>query len=234
MNRPQGHKRSAKKLPNSIFLVQIIAFILFWAKNTPMQALPHISGTGNSDPIVMRRRGVMMLALIAALGSPTWAQEAPANRAPSVLSAYGADWLPKGSGPLRFFGFKAYDATLWLPAASGGSFSFNRAFALEIVYNTAVKASDINNTSLIEISRISAATPEQVQAWSTFMTGMFVDVKSGDRLLGVHVPGAGARFFLNGRLLGETPDAAFSEAFFKIWLDPKARKPELRAALLGL
>jgi len=41
-------------------------------------------------------------------------------------------------------------------------------------------------------------------------------------------------FFLNGKLLGETADTAFSEAFFRIWLDPKARKPELRAALLGL
>jgi len=199
-----------------------------------MQALPHTTGPTDPDIVVLRRRKVVMLTLLGTLVPPTWAQDASANRAPSVLNAYGADWLPKGSGPLKFFGFKAYDATLWLPAASGGSFSFNRAFALEIVYNTSVKASDINNTSLIEISRISAATPEQVQAWSAFMTGMFVDVKSGDRLLGVHVPGAGARFFLNGRLLGETPDAAFSEAFFKIWLDPKARKPELRAALLGL
>jgi hypothetical protein len=50
----------------------------------------------------------------------------------------------------------------------------------------------------------------------------------------VYVPTAGARFFLNGRLIGETTDAAFSEAFFKIWLDPKTRRPELRSALLGL
>ena len=65
------------------------------------------------------------------------------------------------------------------------------------------------------------------------MKGLFVDVKSGDRLVGVHLPTSGARFFLNGRLLGETSDAAFSEAFFRIWMDAKARKPELRAALLG-
>lgn len=186
------------------------------------------------DTTAIRRRPLVVAALLGAFSAPGGAQEPPANRAPAALSAYGANWLPKGSGPLKFFGFKAYDATLWLPAASGGDFSFNRIFALEIVYNTSVKASDINNTSLIEISRISAATPEQVQTWSNFMTGLFVDVKSGDRLLGVHLPGAGARFFLNGKLLGETPDATFSEAFFKIWLDPKARKPELRSALLGL
>lgn len=184
--------------------------------------------------ISMRRRSVLLTAAAFGLGTAAWAQEAPSVRAPEVLNPYGSDWLAKGSGPLKFFGFKAYDATLWLPATGGGNFSFGRTFALDILYNTYVKASDINNTSLIEMSRISAATPGQVQSWSAFMTGMFVDVKSGDRLVGVHIPATGARFFLNGKLLGETADTAFSEAFFRIWLDPKARKPELRAALLGL
>jgi hypothetical protein len=38
---------------------------------------------------------------------------------------------------------------------------------------------------------------------------------------------------LNGKLIGESPDLKFSEAFFKIWLDAKTKRPELRAALLG-
>ena len=210
-------------------------FIARFSQNWGMSDALNPMAPTTFNTTAVRRRPLVMAALLGALSVPGWAQEQPpASRAPAALSAYGANWLPKGSGPLKFFGFKAYDATLWLPAASGGDFSFSRTFALEIVYNTSVKASDINNTSLIEISRISAATPEQVQTWSNFMTGLFVDVKSGDRLLGVHVPGAGARFFLNGKLLGETADATFSEAFFKIWLDPKARKPELRSALLGL
>jgi len=35
-------------------------------------------------------------------------------------------------------------------------------------------------------------------------------------------------------LIGEIPDAAFSRAFFSIWLDPRTAEPGLRAALLGL
>lgn len=196
----------------------------------------------------LRRKAIVLTLLTMACltGGAAFGQETPLGAAnqtpqnaavavvvPKELAAYGSAWRVKGSGALRFFGFKAYDATLWLPASAGGTFSFASPFALDIAYNTAVKATDINNTSLIEMSRISSATPEQVKAWSAFMTSLFVDVKSGDQLMGVHVPSAGARFFLNGRLLGETPDAAFSEAFFKIWLDPKARKPELRTALLG-
>ena len=158
---------------------------------------------------------------------------APALEQPAVLSPYGSTWAAKGTGALKFFGFKAYDITLWLPAAQAGVFSFRQPFALDITYNTTVTATDINNTSLIEMARISAGTPEQVNAWSALMKNVFVDVKSGDRLVGVHLPTAGARFFLNGKLLGETSDVTFSEAFFRIWLDPKARKPDLRNALLG-
>ena len=197
------------------------------SQHSQLDKLPNVATS-------LHRRALLLSAGAWGLASVTWAQEGPVTRAPAVLSPYGSDWLVKGSGPLKFFGFKAYDATLWLSATSGGNFSFGRTFALDIVYNTYVKASDINNTSLIEMSRISAATPEQVRSWSAFMTGMFVDVKSGDQLVGVHIPATGARFFLNGKLLGETADTAFSEAFFRIWLDPKARKPELRAALLGL
>jgi len=152
--------------------------------------------------------------------------------APSELNAYALTWITKGSGALRFFGFKAYDAILWMPATQS-TFALNRTFALDIRYNTSVKASDIVNTSMIEMTRIANATPEQVKAWSGFMTGLFVDVKSGDRLVGVRLPEKGSRFFLNGKLLGETNDEGFSDAFFRIWLDPKTSRPALRDALLG-
>jgi hypothetical protein len=65
------------------------------------------------------------------------------------------------------------------------------------------------------------------------MRALFPDVAAGDTLTGVHLPERGARFFHNGRLLGEIRDPQFSRAFFAIWLDPRTREPSLRAALLG-
>ncbi|MFY7907546.1 MAG: chalcone isomerase family protein [Burkholderiaceae bacterium] len=152
---------------------------------------------------------------------------------PAELNAYGTGWRASGSGSLRFFGFKAYDATLWLTAGQP-SYAPSRTFALDIRYNTFVKATDIVNTSLIEMSRLAGASPEQIKAWNGFMTQLFVDVQSGDRLVGVRVANKGARFFLNAKLLGETDDESFTDSFFRIWLDPKTRRPELRAALLGI
>lgn len=156
----------------------------------------------------------------------------PAVASPTELAPYGSGWQAKGSGVLRFFGIKAYDATLWLPGAEA-AFSFAKPFALDIRYAVSVKGRDISNTSLIELQRISTSSPEQILAWSKWMESTFVDVKAGDQLIGVHLPGEGARFFLNGKLLGESADPVFSEAFFKIWLDSKTKRPELRTALLG-
>jgi hypothetical protein len=152
---------------------------------------------------------------------------------PTELATYGTGWIPKGTGALRFFGFKAYDATLWLTNAQT-AFAFSRPFALEIRYATTVKAKDISNTSLVELQRISTSSPEQIAAWATFMDSVFVDVQAGDRLTGVHLPSAGVRFFLNGKLIGESPDVVFSEAFFKIWMDPKTKRKDLRSALMAL
>jgi Chalcone isomerase-like len=152
---------------------------------------------------------------------------------PAELLPYSTLWNIKGRGALRFFGFKAYDATLWLPGAEK-TWSFARQFALEIRYATAIKGKDISNTSLIELQRISPSSPEQIAAWAALMDALFVDVKPGDQLTGVHLPGIGVRFFLNGKFAGESPDLAFSEAFFRIWLDPKTKRPDLRTALLSV
>lgn len=154
------------------------------------------------------------------------------QQAPEELFNYGPSWQMRGTGALRFFGFKVYDAALWLPQ-SGTAFDFKRPFALDIRYATGVKGSDIANTSLIEMQRISPSSPEQITKWSSLLNDFFVDVKTGDRLVGVHLPNGGVRFFLNGKLIGETADTAFSEAFFRIWLDAKTKRPELRAALLA-
>lgn len=168
----------------------------------------------------------------AQASSPVAATQSVVMPAPEELSVLGSGWTLQGSGALRFFGFKAYDAHLWLTPAGAGFF-YTSPFALDIRYDMSIKGEDIINTSLIELSRITPTPPEQLKAWTALMNSIFVDVKSGDRLVGVHLPQRGVRFFLNGRLIGESDDTAFSVAFFNIWLHPQTKRPELRARLLG-
>jgi hypothetical protein len=51
-------------------------------------------------------------------------------------------------------------------------------------------------------------------------------------LTGIHQPGVGARFWLNGQLRGEVADAEFSRLCFGIWLSDSTSEPRLRAELL--
>ncbi len=183
--------------------------------------------------LILSALSILLSAPLAARAASPATESAPALRAPEELSAFGPAWVRQGSGALRFFGFKAYDAHLWRPA-DANEFSFARPFGLDIRYDMSIKGSDIVNTSVIELSRITPTPQEKLQQWTALMNSVFVDVKAGDRLVGVHLPGRGARFFLNGRLQGETADTAFSEAFFRIWLDPNTKRPELRNRLLGL
>ena len=47
------------------------------------------------------------------------------------------------------------------------------------------------------------------------------------------VPGTGAVFWSNGRMLGEVRDPVFARLFFGIWLSTQTSEPQLRRALLA-
>jgi hypothetical protein len=134
-----------------------------------------------------------------------------------------------GEGGYRYFGLKIYDAQLWVGEA--GYFPA-APFALELRYARKLVGVKIAEASRDEIAKLGLGTEAQRATWLAAMTRLFPDVQEGSRLTGVHRPGLGARFYLDGKLLGEIADAQFSNAFFAIWLDPKTSAPDLRMALL--
>lgn len=134
-----------------------------------------------------------------------------------------------GSGTLRFFGLRLYDATLW---SAGGVWSASRPYALELVYARSFDGGAIAQRSIEEM-RAQRPWPEATLArWEKDMRALFPDVDKGDRLIGVRMPGAGATFYSGSRKLGQINDEAFADAFFGIWLSPATRAPDLRAQLL--
>lgn len=135
-----------------------------------------------------------------------------------------------GNGTLRFFGLRIYDATLWSP---GGVWSASLPYALELVYARSFDGSAIAQRSIEEM-RAQRPWPEAtLTRWEKDMRALFPDVKKGDRLIGVRMPGAGAMFYSGTRKLGQITDESFAEAFFGIWLNPTTRAPDLRAQLLN-
>ena len=139
----------------------------------------------------------------------------------------------QGQATLRYFGLRIYHARLWTLPDFRASQPVEQPLVLELEYLRNLKGNAIAERSLQEMRRIGSFTQAQGQRWLTEMQRIFPDVKAGDRLSGLHMPGQGARFWLNERAAGQVDDAQFSLLFFGIWLAPATSEPDMRTALLG-
>jgi len=155
---------------------------------------------------------------------------AAAAQLPPPVAQDMPDLRAIGAGAFRWFGLRIYDAELW---TRGAPPDFAQPFALTLRYARSLKGTAIAERSVNEMRDLGIGSVAQREAWGRAMASLFPDVTDGTSLTGLHLPGRGARFFHDGKLLGEIADAEFSRAFFSIWLDPKTSAPELRAALLG-
>ena len=167
------------------------------------------------------------VALALILAAPVMA-DVPAH----VAGALGPARIA-GSGRLTWFGLHVYDARLFVPASGFDARRYmDQPFALELTYARALKGRLIAERSEAEMARLGLGSAAERQRWLADMAALFPDVRSGQRLAGVHVPGRGTEFLLDGKPLGRVDDPAFGPAFFAIWLDARTTAPELRASLL--
>ena len=172
----------------------------------------------------------LIAACVATLVSPNLAFAA-APSLPAPVAALAPDARPVGGGEMRVFGFAVYDGWYW---ASAPDCSIARPFALDLHYHRALDGSKIAERSVEEIAKLGYGTAAERSRWGEAMKAIFPSVGKGDRLTGVNIPSGGARFFHNGRPIGEVADPSFARAFFGIWLDPSTSRPDFRARLLGL
>lgn len=140
--------------------------------------------------------------------------------------------VPSAPVRLRVWGFEVYDARLWTPAGFRHSQYAQHPFALELQYLRRLEGSAIASRSIDEMRRVGSFTDAQAQSWQSAMRELFPDVRQGDRIMGVHLPGVGAEFWVNGQRAGLIKDATFARLFFGIWLDERTSEPKMRTQLL--
>jgi len=184
----------------------------------------------------------LALTLVAAAGSVpqaatamTASVSAQPESAPLVPSALQDDLgaaQTLGEGDLRWWGFRIYHARLigeHVPTEG------NEPFALELTYYRSISRDRIVEASIDEMKRLfgNALPARQQEQWRQVLERCFVDVREGDQLTGVYLPGHGVRFYRGAQLLADIDDQNFARAFFAIWLDPRTRDADLRAHLLG-
>ena len=138
-----------------------------------------------------------------------------------------------GSAKLTVWGFDIYRASLWVAPGFRPATYSQHAFALELAYLRKFEGSAITERTIEEMQRQAKIPAEKTRAWRDALLAIFPDVKPGDRITGIHQPGAGTRFLVNGKAKGEIADPDFDRLFFGIWLSDATSVPALRQALLA-
>jgi Chalcone isomerase-like len=175
------------------------------------------------------RRELLLCAML--LAATCAHAQGPALPAELAVELPGARL--QGQGRLRFLGLRIYDAKLWVGKEAVTENWAGVPFALELDYARDFQGKQIAERSLAEMKRQGDVPADTATRWLATMEKLFPDVKKGDRLSAVNVPGTGARFFMNGTPRGDISDAEFVRQFFGIWLSPRSSEPSLREALLG-
>jgi hypothetical protein len=158
---------------------------------------------------------------------------AESSSAPAEVAAALPGARLQGESRLRYFGLRIYDARLWVGSNPVEAEWAAVPFALEMEYARRLLGVQIAERSLAEMKRQGDLPPETEQRWLATLKQWLPDVKDGDRITGLNIPGHGLKLYLNGAPRAESADAELSRVFFGIWLSPRTSEPALRQALLG-
>ncbi|MDO8926664.1 MAG: chalcone isomerase family protein [Sideroxyarcus sp.] len=178
--------------------------------------------------------GRSVLAIVLGLMVCVLPVQATSNGVPAHIQNELRDARLSGQGSFRWFGLKIYDAALWVekndfqPASPAAT-----KLVLDLRYARDLYGARIAQSSIDEIRQLGFGSTEQQRVWLEKMTALFPDVHEGTHISGVYLPAQGARFYLDGKLLGEIGDAEFARAFFAIWLDARTSAAGLRKQLLA-
>jgi len=187
-------------------------------------------------PSTLRRlRRALSLSLALSLAATADATTATSPAAPMAPVAGLTDALKlAGSGEMRWFGLKLYDATLWAGPGHVPGQAPGGDHVLMLRYARAIAGRDLVEASLDEMRRLGERDERRLARWRLLLDAALPSVAPGETLVGLHQPGRGASFWHQGQLTAQLDDAELARAFFGIWLDPRTREPGLRARLLGL
>ncbi len=168
-----------------------------------------------------------IFALLIFVSVPSFASD---GGAPSYVKKYFNDAAPVGAGRLNYMFFSVYDATLYAPK---GRFDGGNKFALSLKYLRSIEGRAIADASADQMRKQGFKDEIKLAQWHDQMVKIFPNVDDKTILTGLNVPGHGAKFYKNGKFVGEIKDPKFSKHFFDIWLGQNTTAPDLRRSLLG-
>lgn len=176
---------------------------------------------------------LLLSAFLLATAPCNAAAEFSAPPLPAAVTSLAPNLEVKGGGEMTFMALSVYAAYFHCVDRARCGWSPDLPFALQLVYHRSLVGAKIAERSVEEIAKLGYGTADQRARWGTLMKQIFPDVVDGDCIIGLNLPQSGARYYYNGKPIGEIQDLEFAKAFFGIWLDPRTSEPALRKKLLS-
>ena len=136
-----------------------------------------------------------------------------------------------GEGTLKIFLWEVYDISL---LSDDAPFSWHKDFVLEFVYKRDLTKDEVIEASLKEMQRQKNITDSQIERWQQYLQQGIKSVQPATKAALFWTDRGTITFYYEGKAPVSISDAAFAQAFIKIWLGADTSEPELRKALLGL
>lgn len=194
--------------------------------------------------IVRCALGLLAFPTLAALllASPASAATCLGVGFPETIVVEGTRLTLNGLGIRKatFLKIHVYVAALYLPPGAPrgsdaqGIIHSPGPMELTLHFVRSVGVRDIRNAfeegfAAQGAGRVPAALAPRVALLNSWME----DMRSGEPMTFVRIPGRGVEFDLDGRSRGVVPSEDFAQALFAIWLGDHPPNPELKAGLLG-
>jgi hypothetical protein len=172
---------------------------------------------------------ILIIMIVACLypSAPLRAEEKALPE--SVSALLNASPAKIGNGTYRKLGFRIYDVTLW---ASQSPWDSTKPYALQVCYSRSLSKETLVDAIMEDISDQGVADEATLTRWKDVLNASLSDVKEGDALIGLALPGEKTLLFYNGLDVASVDDQTFSKAFFGIWLGERADE-DLRRKLFG-
>lgn len=169
-----------------------------------------------------------ILVIIALLSLPIVC-DAKSNNAPTQ----GLTLL--GSGKMKVMFWQIYHATFFATKAPYRDDIYPQALILK--YLREIEGKELLNATQEQWQHLNVAKADQ-QLWLTKLSGIFPDVRKGDRISLLIDKQRHAKFYFSEQggawqLIGAIEEPRLGPAFLAIWLSKNTSRPKLRAKLLG-
>ena len=176
------------------------------------------------------------LALSTAAAPPLAARELAGVNMPETLPAGDKTIKLNGLGLRKKAIFKVYVGGLYLTTASKDAAAILAADEPKAVRMQFLR--DLKKTQLTEAfsEGFEANAKEKAAAQKAALDRMLAlvpDVKEGETMTFVYVPGKGTTLFSGEKALGTFEGKDFADAVFLLWLGPKPPSEDLKKGMLG-